>query len=428
MTAASDSLTPTIRHLLIRARVVVPINRPPIADGAVAIRGDRILAVGRWRNLRSHHTSEVCDLGEVALLPGLINAHCHLDYTHMAGVFPPQKSFCDWIKLITTEKGRWTDSEFIQSWADGAKMLLESGTTTVGDIEAIPEILPKVWEQTPLRVISFLEMTGVRSRRKPTAILHEALDKIGSLPPHRCTAALSPHAPYSTTSRLLQRAASAARKDKLRLAIHVAESATEFEMFTQARGEMFDWLSRNQREMSDCGGVSPVQHLAQNRALGRHLLAVHVNYLADGDAPLLARHKVSVIHCPRSHAYFRHGEFPLHKLTRAGVNICLGTDSLATMEIKRRQTPALDLFAEMRAFATKYADVLPATILRMVTMNAAHALGLQGNIGELKRYAAADLIALPFSGKSTDIHTAILQHTGRVTASMIAGDWAIAPQ
>ena len=102
--------------LLLRARVVLPIRRPPIADGAVVVSDQRIAAVGPWRSLRPRFAGEVHDLGDVILLPGLINAHCHLDYTHMAGMFPPQKSFCDWIKLITTEKAHWTFSDYAEAW------------------------------------------------------------------------------------------------------------------------------------------------------------------------------------------------------------------------------------------------------------------------------------------------------------------------
>jgi len=151
--------------LILRARVLLPVRRPPIDDGAVVVCGDRIAAVGRWRHVRGQHSGPARDLGEQILLPGLVNAHCHLDYTDMAGLFPPRNSFCDWIKLITTEKGLWTYSDFATSWLNGARMLLRTGTTTVGDIEAVHELLPEVWEATPLRVFSFLEMTGVRSRR-----------------------------------------------------------------------------------------------------------------------------------------------------------------------------------------------------------------------------------------------------------------------
>ncbi|MDB6125745.1 MAG: metal-dependent hydrolase, subgroup, partial [Pedosphaera sp.] len=150
--------------MLLRARVILPISKPPIENGAISITGNRIQSVGKWKDL-SRKRGEVIDLGEVILLPGLVNAHCHLDYTDMAGQFPPPKTFTDWIKLITTGKGTWDYSEFAISWLNGAKMLLRTGTTTVGDIEAIPELLPEVWSSTPLRVFSFLEMTGVKRRR-----------------------------------------------------------------------------------------------------------------------------------------------------------------------------------------------------------------------------------------------------------------------
>ncbi len=413
---------------LLRARAVLPVCRPPLEDGAVLLSGERIAAVGRWRDLRKRFTGGVTDLGDAVLLPGLINAHCHLDYTHMAGLFPPRKSFCDWIKLITTEKASWSFSDFAKSWLDGAGMLLRSGTTTVGDIEAVPELLPEVWNATPLRVISFLEMTGVRSRREPELILREALDRIATLPHSRCAATLSPHAPYSTPAQLLRFTATAARRRKLRVATHVAESATEFEMFRHARGEMFEWLGRSQRDMSDCGGVSPVQHLARHQALGAHFIAVHVNHLAPGDARLLAQKKVSVVHCPRSHDYFQHRKFPFRALLRAGVNICLGTDSLASVRKHPKPALELNLFHEMRAFAAAHPNVPPETILRMVTINGARALGLRGKIGELRRGAFADLISLPYSGPLTDADDAMVQHPGKIAASMIAGRWAIAPR
>ena len=413
--------------LVLRARVVLPVRRPPIENGAVVIEGERVAAVGRWPSLRNRYQGTCQDLGEVILLPGLINAHCHLDYTCMAGLFPPQKSFCDWIKLITTEKAHWIYSDYAESWMAGAKMLLRTGTTTVGDVEAVPELLPEVWDATALRVISFLEMTGVKSRRKPDLILREAVDKIASLAHKRSRAALSPHAPYSTPPALLRRAATAARRRRLPVTTHVAESATEFEMFTQAGGEMFEWLQRNQRDMRDCGHHSPVQHLARQHALGPHLLAIHVNYLAEGDVQLLSRSRTSVVHCPRSHDYFGHAAFPYPALSRAGINVCLGTDSLATVRKHPKRELELNLFHELRRFAAAHPGVAPDEILRLVTVNGAQALGLRGRAGEITRGAYADLIALPFAGRSVRVADAVLQHTGNVTASMIAGRWALPP-
>lgn len=417
---------PSHQPLILRSRVVLPVNQPPLENGAVVVSGDRIVEVGRWRNLQGRFSGGVTDLGDSILLPGLVNAHCHLDYTHMAGMFPPPKKFTDWIKLITAEKATWSYTDFAASWIEGARMLLQTGTTTVADIEAVPELLPEVWEATPLRVLSQIEMTGVRSRRNPDLILREALDKIDALPAGRSQASLSPHAPYSTTPKLLRRAATAARRRKLRMATHVAESAAEFEMFFHGSNEMFAWLKRNHRDMRDCGGRSPVQHLARCNALGAHLLAIHVNYLVPGDADLLARNRVHVVHCPRSHDYFRHVEFPRRALAKAGVNLCLGTDSLATVRKYPKRDLELNLFLEMRSFAARHPGVNPRQIVQMATVNSARALGLRGKIGELKRNALADLITLPFTGKLADAWAAVLHHSGQVSSSLIAGQWAIA--
>src|SRR5438552_4332590 len=258
---ARSGLSTPKSQVLLRARLLLPISRPPIKDGGVVICGEKIVAAGRWREICAEYRGTVQDLGEVVLLPGLVNAHCHLDYTNMAGQFPPPRVFTDWIKLITTTKAQWGYSEFAESWLAGSKMLLRNGTSTVGDIETLPELLPDVWEATPLRIVSFLEMTGVKSRRTPQVILKETVDRLLALPAGRCRAGLSPHAPYSTLPELLRLSALKARRSKWPISIHVAESPQEYEMFARAGGEMFEWLRRNERDMSDCGFGSPVQHL-----------------------------------------------------------------------------------------------------------------------------------------------------------------------
>jgi cytosine/adenosine deaminase-related metal-dependent hydrolase len=392
----------------------------------VRITDNRIGWVGRWADVPAGERADVQDLGEVALLPGLVNAHCHLDYTSMAGEIAPTPNFVDWLKLITTSKSGWTFSDFANSWLAGAKMLVRSGVTTVGDVEMAPELLPDVWSATPLRVLSFLEMTGVRSRRPPAEILREAVDKIQSLPHGRSHAGLSPHAPYSTTPELLRLAAEAARDRKLRTTVHVAESDPEFEMFTQGHGKMFEWIARSGRDMSDCGFGSPVRHLENQGALGPELLAIHVNHLSPGDARLLGRRKVSVAHCPRSHAYFKRRPFPFEELTAAGVNICLGTDSLASIHQTRKRRAELSIFDEMSAFASAQPKTAPAKILRLATVNGARALGMAGQVGEIKPGSFADLIVVPFPGKPTQCAEALVNHSGAVTASMIDGEWAMA--
>ena len=414
--------------MILRAKIVLPVTAPPIADGAVFIDGHKIRSVTPWKELRPHLREKTIDLGDVILLPGLVNPHCHLDYTDMAGELSPPKLFTDWIASITAAKAAWSYSDYARSWLRGAHQLLKSGTTTVGDTECMPDLLPEVWDATPLRIFSFLEMTGIRSRRPPKEILHEAVETLATLRHPRHRAALSPHAPYSTLPELLRLTARLAQKRKWRVSIHVAESEQEFDMFQNAQGEMHDWLKRNGRDNSDCGHGSPVAHLARNRLLGENVLAIHVNFLARGDATLLAKNRTHVIHCPRSHDYFKHPKFERERLANAGVNLCLATDSLATVRKNGKPKPELDMFAEMRALADQDASISPEEILRMATINGARALGLAGKIGEISADASADLIAIPFSGKPTRLNEAVLAHVGNVTASLIEGRWAIPPQ
>jgi len=419
--------------MILRARVVFPLTGSAIRDGAVVVRGNRILRVQPWRELNHspalsrRNLAETIDLGDVILLPGLVNAHCHLDYTHMAGQLPPPKQFTDWLKAITETKSGWDYSDYADSWGAGAQMLVRTGTTTVADIEAVPQLLPEAWESTPLRVISLVEMIGISNRRLPEAILEDVLRKLDSLPTGRCQVGLSPHAPYSTLPELLRLSARASRVHKYPVAIHVSESAPEYAMFKLRSGPMFDWMRKSGRDMADCGLGTPLEHVDRSGLLNRRVMAVHLNHLGRKDASLLARRAAHVVHCPRSHKYFSQRPFALGRLLRAGVNVCLGTDSLASVYRRHGQRIELSMFDEMRSFAERFPRLSPRRILEMATLNGARALGLAGKIGEISRGAYADLIAVPFRGDLRDVPNAILRHTDSVAASMIDGKWAIRP-
>jgi cytosine/adenosine deaminase-related metal-dependent hydrolase len=412
----------------LRARVILPVSRPAIEDGAVFISGGRIADIGHWRDLRHKAPAQIRDLGEAILLPGLVNAHCHLDYTDMAGAISPPKSFLDWIQGIVALKASWSYTDFAQSWLHGAQQLLRSGCTTVADIEAVPELLPEVWAATPLRVISFLELISVRRRQRPTTLLRQAIKKIRSLPAGRNSAALSPHALYTTNPELLKHARRASQPARWPLTMHVAESAAEMEMYQHGRGPMFNWLRKNGRDMSDCGERSPVQQLASLKLLNARFLAVHVNHLAPGDAALLASSRAHVVHCPRSHAYFRHAPFPFAELHDAGVNLCLGTDSLASIGKDGRRKPELDLFAELRAFAAHQPGLAPEEFLDLVTRNGAAALGQAGLLGELTPRAHADLIVLRSDAPVAHAADTIVHNPPTIAGVMVAGEWVTEPQ
>ena len=191
-------------------------------------------------------------------------------------------------------------------------------------------------------------------------------------------------------------------------------------MFHEASGPMYNWL-KTQRDMSDCGKGSPVQHLERCGYLSERLIAAHANYLEEGDPELLAQRGVHVVHCPRSHAYFGHAPFPYESLSKAGVNICLGTDSLATVKKERGRAPELNMFAEMRSFAAANPNVPSETIVRMVTVNPARALVRPADLGQLSPNARADMIALKYTGSLNDAWSALLQPKPQLLATIING-------
>jgi aminodeoxyfutalosine deaminase len=411
--------------MLVRARIVLPVTQPAISDGAVWISGNRVAAVGPWPEISRLAAEPATDLGAVVLLPGLINAHCHLDYTDMTGQ-PAPSHFPDWIKGLLARKAAASYADYAHAWLRGAAMLLRTGVTTVGDIEAVPELLPDVWSPTPLRIVSFLELTCVRGRRSPDAVVQEAAAKIASLWHERNRAGLSPHALYSTTPALLRASAQLAALQNWRVTMHVAESIDEFEMCVHRRGPLFDWL-KSQRDMADCGHATPVQQVRDCGLLGERFLAVHANYIQPADMETLAQTGSSVVHCPRSHVYFRHGPFLYEALAAAGVNVCLGTDSLASVTPGRPPGPELNLFTEMQTFALAHPGVAPADILRLATCNGARALGLQGRVGEIAGNSFPDFVTVPFDGKIDEAEAAVVHHRGDVAHSMIDGQWVGAP-
>jgi cytosine/adenosine deaminase-related metal-dependent hydrolase len=221
---------------------------------------------------------------------------------------------------------------------------------------------------------------------------------------------------------LLKQTARVARRRGWRVAMHVAESTSEQEMYVHRRGPLFDWL-KNQRDMSDCGNGTPVQQVRRCGLLGENFLAVHANCLEAGDIAALAESRSHIVHCPRSHAYFQHAPFPYKELAAAGVNIGLGTDSLASILPARRGKAELNMFAEMRAFAVSYPDVAPEHIVRMATQGGARALGLQERVGGIFQGGMADLTAISFAGRAEDAWAAVVHHVGNASATMIDGHW-----
>ena len=370
--------------MLYLADVVLPISSPPIAQGAVRVEGSEIIAVGPASALSPQPGETVTNLGASTLLPGLINAHCHLDYTRFKGTIAPKQSFTEWIKNINALRRSFSTDDYIDSIAEGFELLQQAGVSTVANIEAFPELLPHL-PVPPLRTWWFLELIDVRVRNDQDATLRGAMsffeqhhDWLGGF-------GLSPHAPYTASVDLYRLARTCGEKYGMLCTTHIAESVEEHEMFSHARGPLHDFLGSLGRDNSDCGQGSALSHLVEHGVIGPNCIIAHLNYLQDYDYELVARTGASVVHCPKCHTYFGHAPFPLKALREHGVNICLGTDSLASNN-------SLDMRSEMRE-VQEFHGLSDQDVLEMVLLNGARALGQTGKLGQLSPGATADLVA-----------------------------------
>ena len=389
--------------MIIRAGTVVTMDGLPIDNGAVAVSGSRITNVGKFSEISATNSGEqIVDLGEQALLPGLINAHCHLDYTCLRGKIPPPKSFTEWIQAINAEKANLSPENYIGSINDGFAEATRFGTTTIANLTAFPELIPRI--KSLVRTWWFAELIDVREPSRANEIVDAALEKLKSTEHW----GLAPHAPFTASANLYRRCEEIAPRENALLTTHLAESSEEMSMFRDASGTLYDFLKEIGRDMSDCGVQTPVARFLEilgrggspNRPraieVNRPYLLVHLNELGESDFDLLGRaaRKFSIVHCPRSHAYFGHSPFQFHKLRKAGLNICLGTDSLASND-------DLSLFAEMRAFQKEFPKLPPDEIFRMVTLNPALALAKPHVLGRIGKNCWADLIAVPITGSTS---------------------------
>ncbi len=377
------------------------------------IDGDRILRVGRWSDLRCEGAE---DLGDQVLMPGLINAHCHLDYSGMRNAILPPSSFSQWVRRLNELKRIVTDDEYLQAIAFGFAELQKWGTTSVYNIESFPELMVRM-PAPPLRTWWFYELLDIRSRVHTDDVVAGALAFFESRPLWLGGFGLSPHAPYTTSLGLYDLSRVCCEEYAMPLMTHLAETSEEYEMFSSASGVLYDFLQPLGRDMSDTGGTTPIRHLVESGALPKGAILTHMNFVSEEDWELLSSRRAdfSVVHCPMCHEYFGRDPFPLERFREIGMRLCIGTDSLASNR-------ALNLFEEMRTVMENHLSVRPAEALDMATRNAAAAIGLAGQLGELREGAFADLIALPYTGDAARVLDSVVGNEVPVAWSMVNGE------
>lgn len=403
--------------MILRARNVVTMTGPPIEDGAVVVKANRVRAVGRFADIAALYMGSVVDLGERVLMPGLINAHCHLDYTMLRRAIHPPKSFTAWVQRINALKRSFSDSDYLDAIALGFAELKKWGTTTVLNIEAFAELMHKM-PAPPIRTWWFYEMIDVRNRLVTDELIAGAgvffrqhAEWIGGF-------GLSPHAPYTATRELYRLVNDCAENARMPVTTHIAESAEEDAMFRRGEGPLFELMRSLGRDMRDCGrGESALAGLLAQGLIGPHWIIAHMNELDESDFALLARQPLNLVHCPCSHSYFSHRPFAYRRLHELGMNISLGTDSLASAN-------ALNLFAEMQAVRENEPWLSAEELLKTVTVNPARALN-NYELGHIAPNARADLICVPAAPRGPEtVFEEIVANQSPIDWMMIDGQTA----
>lgn len=384
------------------ARWVYPVSTTPIANGTVVEADGRIEFVGP-RALAPSGGEDV-ELGDAILLPGLINAHCHLELTAMRG-FLDGLGFRDWILRLTAARAAVLTYDMMLDAARlGVDEGLRHGVTTFADTGDSGAGFEAMLERS-VRGICYREVFGPDPGQSAASIadLTIKLDEMSTRATPLVRVGVSPHAPYTVSDALYRATAALARRRSLPLATHVAESALETELVVNGAGPFADGLRARAIEVSS-RARSPIALLEQLEVLGCHPLLIHCIRVDAGDIDAIARSGSAVAHCPASNAKLGHGIAPLSALLDAGIAVGIGTDSVASND-RMELLEEVRLAALLAAAREQRVDVVSATrALHLATLGGAQALGIQDDVGSLERGKFADMVAFPLPAHRAPIH------------------------
>lgn len=399
---------------------------PPICDGAVLIGGDgRIVTVGPDAAVPHPAGTPETRLEHAALVPGLVNTHTHLELTGFGGQVE-EDAFAEWITRLRGLKSARSPQEFLEAARQGVRDCWAAGVTTVadtGDTGAAIRALSELGGSG----VCYQEVFGPHpdQRDDGTAFLRRRVAELRPLTTPRLRLGVSPHAPYSVSGPLYAAVAEFAAAEDLPIAVHLAESQAETDLVTGGVGAFAELWQRREipppalhppARGDDPGRTrSPVAWLDHHGVLGADTLAIHVIRVDAADLAVLAARGVAVAHCPLSNRRHGHGDAPLAALLHAGVPVGVGTDSVASIG-------RLDLMAEARA-ARILAALDAESALALCTRDAAAAIGMAGEVGQLVRGAWGDVTAIALRDAApSDLFEAVLASgAGDTLVTWLAG-------
>lgn len=393
----------------VSAEWIIPADGTVHRRAAMRGKGGFIEAVGPEASVllsRNHR-----DLGDLVILPGLVNAHTHLELTHLRGKLPARRPMPQWLYGLRSHFPSLAQAH--AAVADGAAEALRTGTTTVGDV-CHDNRAWRTLKRTPIRAVCFAEIMGIGP------MTGGAIDRLkrsirGCRATTRIRFGICPHAPYTTSSAVYRDAVALARKKRWPLMTHLAETESERQLLRNGSGRFLDFLLHMGLMDSSVHfePQMPMEFAQQAGLLDGPAALLHCNFIDDRELKLLAESSASVVCCPRSNDFFGGRPHRYAEMLAAGVNVAVGTDSLAS-------NVSLDLFGELRRLRVE-GRVDNHTILKMGTINAARAIGFDDAVGSLEPGKRADWIAVEVPHDSPAPLEDILVGKGRVVEVHING-------
>lgn len=394
-----------------KARWVVPVDAEPIEHGTVEVEAGRIVAV------HGSHEPRARDLGNVAIVPGLVNAHTHLEFSRLKEPLRPPDPFTTWIQRVVAYR-RDAATDLDDSILEGYEQSRHSGVTTLGEIAATD------WPETQLpqggpQAIVFRELRGLLPEKKEDqlAIARRYLQTAGAT--ERIIHGISPHAPYSVHPDLFGELVDLAEQFSAPLAVHLAETRAELELLSDHRGEFVPTLENFGVWTKEAipKGSRPLHYLRRLATLP-HALVAHGNYLSPDEIDFVARHpNVAVVYCPRTHAFFGHAQHPWQQLLKQGATVAVGTDS-------RASNPDLSVWQELCFLHQRNPKCDPRLLLQMGTILGARALGVGHDTGSVTPGKAANLAVVSLAAaNTTSAYRALFHRRSRITAALCAEEW-----
>ncbi|PQO42118.1 amidohydrolase family protein [Blastopirellula marina] len=378
------------------------ISGTPIQDATLLVEDGRILGVEE-----GEAGPAATDLRNWAVMPALVNAHTHLEFSHLTQPLGTEgMSFPQWItEVIRYRQGFGEDIAREKAVAihDGLKQSASHGVGAVGEIATLP-LTEASYAQSDVHVVSLLEVLGLDPDRVTQGLARAEEHALYPWSQPNVSAGVSPHAPYSLKREVVEHCVSLSAAKGLPLAMHLAETTQELELLEEGTGPfrvMLDNMGLFRTE--DFPGGRRVLDYLKLLAPAYRAMVVHGNYLSEHEIAFLAEHAetMSVCYCPRTHAYFHHDPHPIEELLAQGVPVVLGTDS-------RSSNPDLNLWKEVQHVQREFPDIPESQLLNMVTRDAAFALGIEDVFGTIERGKSARVAAFPIVPDTPDVLSAML--------------------